>query len=254
MLLAGKVALITGGAGVNGLGFATARMMATHGARVVILDLALAAPSAAAATLPVVNGVGAHLGVVADVTDKTSCLSAVAEILEICGHIDILFNNAGITQARKTLDITAADYDAVLDVSLRGMLYMSQAVLPIMRARKTGSIICTSSVSAQRGGGILGGPHYSAAKAGMLGLARAMAREYGIDGIRINCITPGLIETDINRGLIPADRMAGILEQIPLNRIGEPTDVAGCVVFLASDLSKYCTGVTLDVNGGMLIH
>ena len=131
---------------------------------------------------------------------------------------------------------------------------MSQAVLPHMRERKQGSIICTSSVSAQRGGGILGGPHYSAAKAGVLGLARAMARECGIDNIRVNCITPGLIATDINKGLIPDDRMSDILGNIPLNRIGEPNDVAGCVVFLASDLSKYCTGVTLDVNGGMLIH
>jgi NAD(P)-dependent dehydrogenase (short-subunit alcohol dehydrogenase family) len=170
------------------------------------------------------------------------------------GQIDILFNNAGITQPRKTMDITAADYDAVLDVSLRGALFMSQAVLPAMRERKQGSIICTSSVSAQRGGGILGGPHYSAAKAGVLGLARAMARECGVDNIRVNCITPGLIETDINKGLIPEDRLSDILSGIPMNRIGEPNDVAGCVVFLASDLSKYCTGITLDVNGGMLIH
>ena len=87
-----------------------------------------------------------------------------------------------------------------------------------------------------------------------MGLARAMAREFGADNIRVNCITPGLITTDINKGLIPEDRMEGILDQIPLKRIGEPNDVAGCVLFLASDLSKYLTGVTLDVNGGMLIH
>ncbi len=249
MLLKDKVAVITGGAGLNGLGYATARQMAAHGARVVILDLERAEPSAAAAAL----GSG-HLGVVADVTDKASCEAAVRAVLQQYGRIDILFNNAGITQPRKFLDITAADYDAVLDVSLRGMLYMSQAVIPAMREQKSGSIINTSSVSAQRGGGILGGPHYSAAKAGMLGLGRAMARELGIDGIRVNAITPGLIATDINKGLIPDDRMKGILEQIPLNRIGVPDDVAGCVVFLASDLSKYLTGVTLDVNGGMLIH
>jgi NAD(P)-dependent dehydrogenase (short-subunit alcohol dehydrogenase family) len=248
-LLADKVALITGGAGANGLGYATARMMAAQGARVVIVDLAQAGPAAAAARLG-----PQHLGLVADVTDKAQCEAAAAEALKACGRIDILFNNAGITQPRKTLDISAADYDAVLDVSLRGMLYMSQAVLPAMQRQKGGSIICTSSVSAQRGGGILGGPHYSAAKAGMLGLARAMAREFGGDGIRVNCVTPGLIATDINKGLIPDDRMKGILEQIPLARIGGPDDVAGCVVFLASDLAKYCTGVTLDVNGGMLIH
>jgi len=249
MLLKDKVAVITGGAGLNGLGYATARQMAAHGARVVILDLARAEPAKAAAALG--NG---HLGLVADVTDKESCDAAVVEIRKALGRLDILVNNAGITQPRKTLEITPADYDAVLDVSLRGTLYMSQAVLPAMREQKSGSIVCISSVSAQRGGGILGGPHYSAAKAGVLGLARAMARECGIDGIRVNCVTPGLIATDINKGLIPEDRMKGILEQIPLNRIGEPGDVAGCVVFLASDLAKYLTGVTLDINGGMLIH
>ena len=248
MLLTNKIALVTGGAGLNGLGFATARMMAEQGARVVILDLERANPAAAAALL----GEG-HLGLVADVTDKASC-EAAAAVLKAYGRIDVLVNNAGITQPRKTLDISGADYDAVLDVSLRGTLYMSQAVLPAMREQKAGAIVCISSVSAQRGGGILGGPHYSAAKAGVLGLARAMAREYGNDNVRINCVTPGLIATDINKGLIPPERMAGILEQIPLNRIGEPKDVAGCVVFLASDLAKYLTGVTLDVNGGMLIH
>jgi NAD(P)-dependent dehydrogenase (short-subunit alcohol dehydrogenase family) len=211
MLLKEKVALITGGAGLNGLGYATARQMAAHGAHVVILDLERADPAGAAAGL----GDG-HMGVVADVTDRASCEKAVSAVLQKYGRIDILFNNAG--------------------------------------AQKSGSIINTSSVSAQRGGGILGGPHYSAAKAGMLGLGRAMAREFGIDGIRVNAVTPGLIATDINKGLIPEDRMKGILEQIPLNRIGVPDDVAGCVVFLASDLSKYLTGVTLDVNGGMLIH
>ncbi|MGZ5909547.1 MAG: SDR family NAD(P)-dependent oxidoreductase [Reyranella sp.] len=249
MLLADKVALVTGGAGLNGLGFATARMLASQGARVVILDLERADPAGAAARLG-----PQHVGLVADVTDKASCERAAQAAVAQCGGIDILVNNAGITQPRKFVDITGADYDAVLDVSLRGTLYMGQAVLPTMRAAKSGSIVCISSVSAQRGGGILGGPHYSAAKAGVLGLARALAREAGIDGIRVNCVTPGLIATDINKGLIPDDRMQGILDQIPLNRIGEPADVAGCVVFLASPLSKYCTGVTLDVNGGMLIH
>jgi len=249
MLLKDRVAIITGGAGPNGLGFATARMMATEGAHIVILDLERANPVQAAATLG-----SEHLGIAADVTDKGDCEKAVRAIVARFGRIDILVNNAGITQPRKTLDIADADYDAVLDVSLRGTLHMSQAVLPTMRTQKSGSIICISSVSAQRGGGILGGPHYSAAKAGVLGLARAMAREFGADNIRINCIAPGLIVTDINRGLIPEERRASILEQIPLGRIGEPNDVAGACVFLASDLSKYCTGVTLDVNGGMLIH
>jgi NAD(P)-dependent dehydrogenase (short-subunit alcohol dehydrogenase family) len=249
MLLKDKVAVITGGAGLNGLGFATARMMAAQGAKVIILDLEQANPQAAAAQL------GAeHLGLVANVIDKASCESAAAQIKAKYGRIDILVNNAGITQPAKFLDISGSDYDKIMDVSLRGTLYASQAMLPTMIEQKSGSIVCISSVSAQRGGGILGGPHYSAAKAGVLGLARAMAREYGGSNIRVNCVTPGLIATDINKGKIPEDKRQGILDGIPLARIGEPNDVAGCVVFLASDLSKYCTGVTLDVNGGMLIH
>ena len=228
---------------------ATARMMAAQGATVVILDLEQADPQAAAARL------GAeHLGLVANVTDKASCEAAVAQIKAKYGRIDVLVNNAGITQPVKFLDITGADYDRILDVSLRGTLYASQAVLPVMIAQNSGSIVCISSVSAQRGGGILGGPHYSAAKAGVLGLARAMAREYGGNNIRVNCVTPGLIATDINKGKIPDDKRQAILDGIPLGHIGEPNDVAGCVVFLASPLSKYCTGITLDVNGGMLIH
>jgi NAD(P)-dependent dehydrogenase (short-subunit alcohol dehydrogenase family) len=249
MLLKNKVAVITGGAGLNGLGFATATMMAEQGATVVILDLDGANPREAAERL----GPG-HLGLVANVTDKASCEAAVIQIKAKYGRIDILVNNAGITQPAKFLEITGTDYDRILDVSLRGTLYASQAVLPTMMAQNSGSIVCISSVSAQRGGGILGGPHYSAAKAGVLGLARAMAREYGGHSIRVNCVTPGLIATDINKGKIPEDKRQGILDGIPLARIGEPKDVAGCVVFLASDLSKYCTGVTLDVNGGMLIH
>ena len=249
MLLKDKVAVITGGAGINGLGFATARQMAAQGARVVIMDLARAEPAAAATRL------GAdHLGLVGDVTDKAACEDAAAKVLKAFGRIDILVNNAGITQPVKTLDITGADYDRILDVSLRGTLYMSQAVLPAMRQQQAGSIVCISSVSAQRGGGIFGGPHYSAAKAGVLGLARAMAREFGPEGIRINCIAPGLIETDITQGKLSPEQKKEISQTIPLNRLGRPDDVAGACVFLGSDLSIYCTGITLDVNGGMLIH
>jgi len=249
MLLKDKVVIMTGGAGLKGLGFATARQMAQQGAKVAILDLERAQPAAAAAQL----GEG-HLGLVADVTDKASCEAAAAAVLQAFGRIDTLINNAGITQPVKTLDITGADYDRILDVSLRGTLYMSQATLPAMRAQKSGSIVCISSVSAQRGGGIFGGPHYSAAKAGVLGLARAMAREFGIEGIRVNSITPGLVETDITQGKLSDAQKAQIAETIPLARLGRPADIAGACVFLARELSGYCTGITLDVNGGMLIH
>jgi NAD(P)-dependent dehydrogenase (short-subunit alcohol dehydrogenase family) len=249
MLLKDKVAVITGGAGLNGLGFATAKMMAAQGARVVILDLEQAEPGKAAAQLG-----DDHLGLAASVTDKASVDAAIAETIARYGRVDILVNNAGVTQPRKTVDITAADYDFVLDVSLRGTLLCSQAVIPAMEKQGDGSIICISSVSAQRGGGILGGPHYSAAKAGVLGLARAMARELGPRGVRVNCITPGLIGTDIIKGKLTEERKAEIAETIPLARLGRAEDIAGACVFLGSDLAAYCTGVTLDVNGGMLIH
>src|SRR5688500_8238491 len=145
MLLKDKVAIVTGGAGPNGIGLATARLMAANGARVAVLDLAGANPEAAAAQI------GAdHRGFVADVTDKAACDAAVAAVIDSFGHIDVLVNNAGITQAAKTLDISGADYDRILDVSLRGTLYMSQAVIPTMQRRRSGSIICISSVSAQR--------------------------------------------------------------------------------------------------------
>ncbi len=174
--------------------------------------------------------------------------AAIEQILAKYGRVDVLVNNAGITQPLKLMDIKRANYDAVLDVSLRGTLLMSQAVIPTMRAQKSGSIVCISSVSAQRGGGIFGGPHYSAAKAGVLGLARAMARELGPDNVRVNCITPGLIQTDITAGKLTDDMTANILAGIPMNRLGDAIDIARAALFLGSDLSSYSTGITLDVT------
>jgi NAD(P)-dependent dehydrogenase (short-subunit alcohol dehydrogenase family) len=166
----------------------------------------------------------------------------------------VLINNAGITQPLRIMDIEPHHYDAVLDVNLRGTLYMSQATIPQMRQQRSGAIVCTSSVSAQRGGGIFGGPHYSAAKGGVLALAKAMARELGPEGIRVNSITPGLIQTDITAGKLTEDAKAQITEGIPLKRLGVADDVANACLFLVSDLSSYITGAVIDVNGGMLIH
>jgi NAD(P)-dependent dehydrogenase (short-subunit alcohol dehydrogenase family) len=216
---------------------------------VVIIDLNGEASKTAAAAL----GEG-HLGLAANVADEVQVQAAIEQILAKYGRVDVLVNNAGITQPLKLMDIKRANYDAVLDVSLRGTLLMSQAVIPTMRAQKSGSIVCISSVSAQRGGGIFGGPHYSAAKAGVLGLARAMARELGPDNVRVNCITPGLIQTDITAGKLTDDMTANILAGIPMNRLGDAIDIARAALFLGSDLSSYSTGITLDVNGGMLIH
>ncbi len=238
-----------GAASARGLGFATAKLFAENGAKVVIIDLNGEASKTAAAAL----GEG-HLGLAANVADEVQVQAAIEQILAKYGRVDVLINNAGITQPLKLMDIKRANYDAVLDVSLRGTLLMSQAVIPTMRAQKSGSIVCISSVSAQRGGGIFGGPHYSAAKAGVLGLARAMARELGPDNVRVNCITPGLIQTDITAGKLTDDMTANILAGIPMNRLGDAIDIARAALFLGSDLSSYSTGITLDVNGGMLIH
>ena len=195
MLLQDKICVITGGGSMRGIGRATARIFAQHGATVAILDLDGSLAIEAAQELG-----EAHFGATANVADAESVNPAIAAVLKKFGRIDVLVNNAGITQPVKTLDIGPKDYDRVLDVSLRGTLIMSQAVIPSMRENGGGSIVCMSSVSAQRGGGIFGGPHYSAAKAGVLGLGKAMAREFGPDGIRVNSIAPGLIETDITSG------------------------------------------------------
>jgi NAD(P)-dependent dehydrogenase (short-subunit alcohol dehydrogenase family) len=248
MLLSEKVCIITGAASPRGIGRATADVFAQHGGRAIILDLDGEQAKAAAEI-----GEG-HRGLACDVTDKRACLSAVDQILREFGRVDVLINNAGITQPLKIMDIEPKNYEAVLDVNLRGTLYMSQAVIPPMRRQRSGAIVCMSSVSAQRGGGIFGGPHYSAAKGGVLGLAKAMARELGPDGIRVNSITPGLIQTDITGGKLTEDVKMQIIEGIPLKRLGVADDVANACLFLASSLSSYITGAVIDVNGGMLIH
>ncbi len=249
-LLEGKIAIITGAASKRGLGKATAMMFAEHGATVAITDLDAAEARCAAADLPG----DAHLGIGGNVVDEAECKRVAAHVKAAYGRIDILVNNAGITQPLKIMEITPGNYDAVTDVSLRGTLYMSQSVIPTMREQRSGSIINLSSVSAQRGGGVFGGPHYSAAKAGVLGLTKAMARELAPDNVRSNAICPGFIETDITAGKLTDDMRSRVLSDIPMGRTGTARDVAGCALFLASDLSAYCTGTEVDVNGGSLIH
>lgn len=249
-LLDGQAAIITGAARLNGLGFAMAKMFADHGARCALLDLEAEKPMKAAEALG-----EEHVGLVCDVTDPEACKAATENTLKAFNRIDILVNNAGISQPLKVMEISQANYDAVLDVNLRGALNMSQAVIPTMRAAQSGSIIAMSSVSAQRGGGIFGGPHYSAAKGGILGLIKAMARELAPDNVRANAICPGYIEgTDITGGMMTPDLLAQINAGIPMGRPGTTAEVAGCALFLASSLSGYVTGSEIDVNGGSLIH
>ena len=249
MLLKERTAIISGAAGLNGIGFATAKAFAAQGARVALLDINAEGAKAAAAQLG-----PEHIGLGCDVTNRQSCEEAGQAAIKAFGRVDALINNAGVTQPVKVWEINEADWNRIQDVNLKGVLFLSQAVIPQMRAQKSGSIACMSSVSAQRGGGILGGAHYSAAKAGVLGLAKAMARDLGPDGIRVNCVAPGLIQTDIIAGKLTEERKAQIASEIPLGRLGRAQDVANAFLFLASDLSAYLTGTTIDVNGGLLIH
>jgi NAD(P)-dependent dehydrogenase (short-subunit alcohol dehydrogenase family) len=250
MLLKNRTAIITGAASPRGIGLATAKLFAEHGARVLLLDLDAGAAEQAARGL---QGIGHH-GARCDVTDKSECEAAAALALTRFGHIDVLVNVAGITSPQRLLEVTPESYTKVMDVNMRGTLYMTQAVVPSMRARKSGSIVNMSSVSAQRGGGVFGGSHYSAAKAAILGYTKAAARELGADNIRVNAICPSLIDTDITAGMMTPERMADIIASVPMGRPGHAHEVAGCVLFLASDLSSYVTGGEIDINGGSHIH
>lgn len=249
VLLKDRATIITGAASKRGLGQATARVFAQHGARVAILDLDGAAAERMAAEIG-----REHLGLVCDVASRRSCEIAVRTALERFGRIDVLVNNAGITSPQRVLEVDDATYDRVMDINMRGALHMTQAVAPQMIAQGAGSIVNMSSVSAQRGGGVFGGSHYSAAKAALLGYTKACARELAPKGVRVNAVCPGFIDTDITGGALTPAMREQIVAAIPLGRPGAAIDVAGCCLFLASDLSAYCTGVEIDPNGGSHIH
>ena len=249
MQLKDQVAIVTGGASLRGIGWATAKRFADEGARVVILDIdAAAAEQAARAIGP------QHLGLACDVRDEATCKGAVQQVLDTFGRIDILVNNAGVSQSHRLMDSTQADFDLVMDVSVRGAYNMSRAVVPHMRLRQCGAIVCMGSVAAQRGGGILGGPHYAAAKGAIQTLAKAMARELAPDGIRANAIAPGMVDTDLLVGKIDDVGKRRVADGIPLGRLAVPADIANACLFLVSDQSAYITGAVLDVSGGMHIH
>ena len=250
MLLKGKIAIITGGASPRGLGLATARLFAEHGAKVIILDLDANMSSEAAKSL---KGRG-HMGFKCDVVSKAQCERAVVRVLKRQGRIDILVNNAGITSPERLMEVTPESYGRVMDINMRGTLNMTQAVVPVMRAQRSGSIVNMSSISAQRGGGIFGGSHYAASKAAVLGYTKASARELGPDNVRVNAICPGFIDTDITAGMLTPEKLEQIVASVPMGRPGHAPDVAGCALFLASCLASYVTGAEIDVNGGSHIH
>jgi NAD(P)-dependent dehydrogenase (short-subunit alcohol dehydrogenase family) len=247
-LLQDRTAIITGGGTPGGIGRATARLFAAHGARVAILDIEATDPAAAAAEI----GPG-HLGYICDVRDQAACQAAVAQAAEAFGRIDVLIGNAGVVHGTRIDAITQAEYDEVVDTSLRGNFQMSQAVIPHLRARGEGTIVLVSSIAGQVGGGLFGSSHYAAAKSGIFGLAKALARELAPEGIRANAIAPGVIDNDFTKGRMTREIKDEIAKKVPMGRLGTSEEVAKCCLFLASDLSSYVTGTVLSVNGGLLI-
>jgi NAD(P)-dependent dehydrogenase (short-subunit alcohol dehydrogenase family) len=247
----GKVALVTGAGSERGIGRATALAFAREGAHVVITDVVAEGVERVAAEL---NQHTQAIGAVADVRSKAEMERVVARAVEQFGGLDILINNAGLTRPTKFLDISEEEYDLVVDVNLKGMFMATQAAVPAMLKRGTGAIVSLSSVSGQRGGGVFGTSAYSAAKAGIAGLTRALARELSPQGIRVNCVAPSLIDTDIFGGQVTEERKKELGESTLVGRVGRVDDVVNGILFLADDASAYLTGVTLDINGGSHLH
>lgn len=232
------VAVVTGAG--QGIGREIARTLAGYGARVVVGDLDAALVDEAASEI-------GGIGVRCDVTDEEQVHALVAEALGSFGRLDAFINNAGITRDASLKKMTVSDFDAVVAVHLRGTWLGVREASAVMREQKSGSIINMSSLSGKSGNP--GQTNYSAAKAGIVGLTKAAAKEVAHHNVRVNAIQPGLIRTPMTAAMPPAvfaEREAAI----PMKRAGEPTEVAGAAVFLASDLSSYVTGTVIEVGGG----
>ena len=187
----------------------------------------------------------------ADISVRASVKDMVNQILHTFGRIDVLVNNAGILQQKPFLEISEEDWDQTMNTNLKGVFFCTQEVIPVMQKQKAGVIINMSS-----SGGQLGGPlavHYSASKAGVICLTKSLARFGAPYGIRVNCIAPGLIDTDMTQGEIHSQAGREKIGQIPMQRIGTVNDVAQLCLFLASEDSSYITGQTVNVNGGLFM-
>lgn len=248
-----RTAIVTGAASRRGIGRATAHALAAAGWDVAILDLDEIAAKETATEIAERHAVAAH-GLACDVTDESSVEAAVAELERSAAPVGALVNNAGITSPVPFLEVSAAEWDRVFAVNVRGAFNITQRVAPGMIERGFGRVVFLSSVSAERGGGVFGGVAYSAAKAGQLGFAKALAREVGPHGITVNSVAPGLIDTDITGGALEGERKAKLIEGIPVGRNGRVEDVADLITFLCRPESGYITGVTYDVNGGSHMH
>jgi 3-oxoacyl-[acyl-carrier protein] reductase len=238
----GKVALITGGA--RGIGRATAQAFSAEGARVIVADVDAEASEATARALG-----GGAIGLGLDVADPGSVKAVVATALQRAERIDVLVNNAGITRDATLLKTSDEAWDAVIAVNLSGTFYMTREVAPHMVARGSGAILNASSVVGVYGN--FGQSNYVATKSGVIGMTRVWARELGRKGVRVNCIAPGFIATDMTAKM-PEDVLEGMKKKTPLGRFGTPEDVARAYLFLASDDASFINGQVLGVDGGLV--
>ena len=241
-LLAGRTAVITGGA--QGLGFAIAEQFIAEGARVVIGDLDLEATQAAANAL---GGADVAKAVRLDVTSAADVEALVAVAADQFGGLDVMVNNAGITRDAVIRKMSEEQFDQVIAVHLKGTWNGTRAAAAVMREQGHGAIINMSSISGKVG--FIGQTNYSAAKAGIVGLTKAAAKELAHVGVRVNAIQPGLIRSAMTEAM-PQRIWDAKLAEVPMGRAGEPSEVATVALFLASDLSSYMTGTVLEVTGG----
>jgi 3-oxoacyl-[acyl-carrier protein] reductase len=244
--LNGKVSLITGAA--QGIGLATALKFAQEGAVVVVCDIHAEAVKAAVAQC---QALGAQAeGHTMDVTQRDQVDAVVAAVLARHGRIDVLVNNAGITQDARLQNMTLEQFDRVIDVNLRGVFHCAQAVANSMVAQGHGVILNASSVVGIYGN--FGQTNYAASKFGVIGFTKTWSRELGPKGVRVNAVAPGFIATPI-LNTIPDKVIAEMAQRVPLRRLGQPAEIANVYAFLASDEASYINGEVIEVSGGMTV-
>lgn len=246
-LLTGKIAVVTGAASPRGLGKATAKLFAEHGATVVITDLDAAQAQAAADDLP---GEG-HMGMACNVTDKEACFATAAAVIEKLGAVDILVNNAGITRDGTILKMSQEDWQTVIDTNLGGCFNLAKLTFGGMKDRKFGRIVNIGSINGQAGQ--YGQVNYAAAKSGIHGFTKALAQEGARFNITVNAIAPGYIDTDMVAA-VPANVLEKIVAKIPIGRLGHAEEIARGVLFLVSDDATFVTGSTMSINGGQHMY
>ncbi|HBB87708.1 MAG TPA: hypothetical protein DC047_08850 [Blastocatellia bacterium] len=248
--LKGKVALVTGAS--SGIGRATAETLAANGARVAI-NFHRNQAGAEAAHAQITGAGGSAIVVQADVTRAGEVQSLVEQTVNQFGPIDILVNNAGsLVERLKILELTEERWDEVIDLNLKSAFLCCQAVAGSMMARQTGAIVNVASI-AGRNGGALGSIHYSTAKGGVITFTKGLAKELGPFGVRVNAVSPGVIDTPYHEQFSSPEMMKTYAGMIPLGRIGTPSEVAKVICFLASDSASYLAGETIEINGGMFM-